>query len=279
MIKLELVEPDSDDWKAWRRECQSERDAVIERVRNGLDAQLSDLYKDFPLTEVYKHDGPPFYGKCAYCEVRIGSTGDIEHYRPKGKVTHEDGSLVMVDSNGGEKVPHPGYYWLTYEWSNLLYACGECNRIHTKKHGGVPVGKGTRFPVDGEHATEPGEEAKERPLLLNPLVDEPNDHLSIDETGIIREDSKSGEVSSRIFGLNIRQSLITDRLQAIEETKNAVHMYVTSLGTNSPDAPAKRKYLHRIRSGALPFALARRFALKKALSQYIPLFDIAHGEG
>ena len=279
MIKLKFVEPDSDDWKAWRQECQSERDAVIERVRNGEDAQLGDLYKDSRLTEVYRDDGPPFLGKCAYCESRIYDSGDIDHYRPRRAVTHEDGSPVMVDSNGGGTVPHPGYYWLAYEWLNLVYACSDCNRIHKKKHRGVRVGKGSLFPVDGKYATTPGEEVDERPLLLNPLVDEPGEHLSIDDTGIIRGESERGEVSSRIFGLNIRHSLITDRLQAIEETKNAAHMYVTSLGTNSPDAPAKREYLDRVRSDVLPFALARRFALKKALSRYTPLFDIAHGEG
>ncbi len=233
------------------------------------------------MTAVYKHDGPPFFGKCAYCEGRIESTqpGDIEHYRPKGKVTHEDQSPVMVDSNGGEEVPHPGYYWLTYEWSNLLYACIDCNRINAKKHGGVPVGKGARFPVDGKHATEPGGEVNEQPLLLNPLVDEPAEHLSIDETGILREKSERGKVFIRILGLNIREALIKDRLKAIEDTENAVHMYVTCLGANSPDVPKKWQYLEEVRSGALTFALARRFALKKSLSRYTPLFDLAHGEG
>ena len=99
---------------------------VIEQVRNSEKPQIKKrLYKDPRMQAVYKHDGRPFFGKCAYCEDRIVSTqpGDIEHYRPKGCVTNEDGSRVMVDANGGKKVPHPGYYWLAYEWTNLLYAC------------------------------------------------------------------------------------------------------------------------------------------------------------
>lgn len=281
MIKLELVEPDSEDWKEWRKECQLEREAVIERVRNGEDAQLSDLYKDPRMEAIYKHDGSPFFGKCAYCESRIGGTqpGDIEHYRPRRKVAYEDLSPVTVDSNGGDEVPHPGYYWLAYEWSNLLYACIDCNRINKKKHGGVLVGKWSRFPVDGEHATEPGGEVNERPRLLNPLVDEPDEHLSIDETGIIREESERGEVSSRILGLNIRQSLITDRLKAIEDTENAVLAYVTCLAAKSVDASTKLQSLVAARSGALSFALARRFALKKELSRLSPLFDLSQGGG
>jgi hypothetical protein len=66
--------------------------------------------------------------KCAYCEERIKTY--IEHYRPKGSV---QGSR------------HGGYYWLCYEWSNLLPACHECN-----KFGG---GKGTQFPVGNKHLT------------------------------------------------------------------------------------------------------------------------------
>ena len=132
--------------------------------------------------------------------------------------------------------------------------------------------------MDGEHATEPGGEVNERPLLLNPLVDKPDEHLCIDETGIISEKSERGKVSIRILGLNIRHSLITDRVKAIEDTENAVNVYVTCLGAKSPDAPAKRQYLDQVRSGALPFALARRFAIKKAMSRYTPLFDIAHEE-
>ena len=279
MIKLEFMEPGSDDWKAWRKKCQLEREAVIERVRNGEDAQLNDLYKDSRMQVVYKHDGPPFHGKCAYCEGRIASTqpGDIEHYRPKGRVTHEDRSLVMVDSNGGEKFPHPGYYWLAYEWANLLYACSDCNRINKQKPGGDPVGKGARFPVDGKHANEPGGEVNERPLLLNPLVDEPDEHFSIDETGIIKEKSKRGRVTIRLLGLNIRESLIKDRKKAIEDTDNALNAYVTYLGAQSSDASRKRQYLDQVRSGALPFALASRFALKKGMTRYSPLFDLAHG--
>ena len=279
MIQLQFEEPDCDDWKAWRRQCRLECEAVIERVRNGEEPQLGDLYKDARMQAVYKQDGPPFYGKCAYCEGRIGSTqpGDIEHYRPKGRVTHENRSPVMVTAKGGRKVPHPGYYWLAYEWTNLLYACSDCNRINTKQYGGQPVGKGARFPVEGKHATEPGEEKKERPLLLNPMVDKPDEHLSIDRTGIITEKSKRGQVTIRILGLNIREALITDRLKAIEDTQNALLAFVAALGNNSPDAPKKLNYLSKVRSGALPFALACRFALKKGMRRYKPLFHLAHG--
>lgn len=52
--------------------------------------------------------------KCAYCETKFthSSPGDVEHYRPKA------GYQQAVT----EPLRGPGYYWLGYEWSNLLFA-------------------------------------------------------------------------------------------------------------------------------------------------------------
>ena len=57
-----------------------------------------------------------FEQKCAYCETKIGVNADwdVEHYRPKGRVT--------------ENTAHPGYYWLAYDWDNLLPSCAFCNQ-------------------------------------------------------------------------------------------------------------------------------------------------------
>ena len=57
-----------------------------------------------------------YLGKCCYCETKINpvSTAHVEHFRPKSKITG-------VNKNG--------YYWLGYEWSNLLLACPSCNGI------------------------------------------------------------------------------------------------------------------------------------------------------
>jgi uncharacterized protein (TIGR02646 family) len=85
-----------------------------------------------------------FLGKCAYCEVQfvLDQTGDVEHFRPKAGVVDEH----------DQRVDHPGYYWLAYEWSNLLPSCSKCNRL-TKTKDGRRVGKGERFPVMGRRAS------------------------------------------------------------------------------------------------------------------------------
>ncbi len=80
-----------------------------------------------------------FSGKCAYCESKIELVSDahIEHYRPKSRFPE-----------------------LTFDWKNLLWACGKCN---STKH------KGDKFP----------DETDDGPIL-NPCEDDPDEHLTFD---------------------------------------------------------------------------------------------------
>lgn len=74
-----------------------------------------------------------FYNyKCAYCESIEAL--DVEHYRPKGKITNIDNSVIS----------NTGYYWLAYEWSNLIPACNKCNR---------EGGKNSKFPYQNNGNT------------------------------------------------------------------------------------------------------------------------------
>lgn len=105
-----------------------------------------------------------YKNKCAYCE-RI-TKADIEHYRPKKSVT---GAV------------HDGYYWLCYEWTNLIPSCANCNR-EGAKHNKFPI-LGIRvlhptFLTDGnldENANKAGQNPlmTEIPYLLHPEIDNP----------------------------------------------------------------------------------------------------------
>lgn len=79
---------------------------------NDVLAALSTLYHD----------------KCAYCETHDPDF-EVEHFRPKKLVS-------VIDRTNGQA--HDGYYWLCYEWSNLMPGCHDCNK------NGV---KGNRFPT------------------------------------------------------------------------------------------------------------------------------------
>ncbi|MGJ1503103.1 hypothetical protein [Sphingobacterium multivorum] len=105
-----------------------------------------------------------YLNKCAYCE-RL-EKADIEHYRPKKSVKDE---------------AHDGYYWLCYEWTNLLPSCVKCNRDGAKL---------THFPILGSRIHMPTFLSNgkinlnlnkanskplidEKPYLLHPEIDKP----------------------------------------------------------------------------------------------------------
>ena len=144
-----------------------------------------------------------FFGKCAYCEEDLSRShhGEMEHYRPKGEVRDVDNQIVMIRSASARPKKHPGYYWLTYEWRNLLPACQLCNKQPSTKK---PFGKGNRFPVNGKYATRKGYEKREKPLLLNPVIDNPQTHIVMDVSGVLGWKSSRGETTVKVLGLNER---------------------------------------------------------------------------
>ncbi|MFQ5637006.1 MAG: retron system putative HNH endonuclease, partial [bacterium] len=99
--------------------------AVTEKEQKKVDKK----YRHQQIKETLKI---MFHGKCAYCESKITHIdyGQIDHFKPKSK-----------------------YPELTFEWTNLLLACGICNG---------PVYKGNSFP-----------EAEEGGPLVNPCSDDP----------------------------------------------------------------------------------------------------------
>jgi len=154
-----------------------------------------------------------FHKKCAYCETFyvVAQPVDVEHFRPKG--------AVVVD-----KQKKPGYYWLASDWSNLLPSCIRCNRPNTYRMPNKKeetMGKSNFFPLEDEskRATKPGEERNEKPVLLNPFVDNPAKHLEFTEDGVVRPTLNSkgkpsirGEVSIRIYALS-RPDLVDHRAE------------------------------------------------------------------
>ena len=150
--------------------------------------------------------------KCAYCECRCKA--DIEHYRPAKAVSG---------------IEHDGYYWLCYEWSNLIPACITCNR---------EGGKHNHFPILGDRVFTPAVTADgkldlakfkaqvwplidEKPYLLHPEIDNPDDffefeidseHKGIRIKGV--DAAGRGEKTIEICKLN-RQELLLDRKDAV----------------------------------------------------------------
>lgn len=135
-----------------------------------------------------------FHFKCAYCESKVAATqpGAVEHYRPKGKVT--------VPGANGKAASKPGYPWLAAEWSNLLLSCTDCNSPRKQQVRSLPtrtLGKANWFPLADEalRATTPAHVVREPRLLLDPCVDQPEQHLRFTDAGDIQPRVRQGQRS------------------------------------------------------------------------------------
>lgn len=108
--------------------------------------------------------------RCAYCERPVGLHGTpIEHFRPKSKSVRSQ-TVTYQDR----------YWWLTWTWENLLFACVTCNQL---KANHFPLAVGTApMPTPARPAAPqlPASlfaTATEQPLLLDPRLDAPELHL------------------------------------------------------------------------------------------------------
>lgn len=136
------------------------------------------------------------HGKCCFCERKRDKARepDVEHYRPKCGVAEDN--------------THTGYWWLAYEWDNLLWSCKACNEDK----------KGTHFPIRGRRVrNEGGNLAGEDPLLLNPAVDDCELFFRYDwtKTDEILVPIQSNNLEARV-GVTI-ETLGLNRLELLQE--------------------------------------------------------------
>lgn len=271
MIKIKFDEPSDAHWRTWRQKCERATQELLTEVEQGNPCNIKDIYKE--QSSVYlSHDGP-FHGKCAYCESFIAADqpGDLDHYRPQGRVTDAGGRPIMIPGDVSKsEIAHPGYYWLVYDWRNLLPACADCNRPSKKKTGGQRIGKRDQFPVKNYRASKPGEEAQEEPLLIHPVFQDPERHLEIDYTGIFTFKTPEGETCIEIFGLNIREALVECRKKKYCQTKDQVQLLTGDLFSNPRKAQDRIRALMDIKKeGKEPYAAPGRAAIQKELSPVI----------
>jgi uncharacterized protein (TIGR02646 family) len=160
-----------------------------QRYNNGEREFLSTEFK----SAIYGHDTVKELlikiqdYKCCFCESKIGhiSYGDVEHFRPKAGWVQEN-----------ESINKPGYYWLAYEWDNLLLSCQLCNQ-RFKKNLFPLVDATTRVVSHIDNI------ANEVPLFLNPNVENVEEFITFNEEipkGIV--DTYRGEKTIEILGLD-----------------------------------------------------------------------------
>ena len=163
-------------------------------------------------------------GKCAYCEATTTESmhGDVEHYRPKST-----------------------YWWLAYVYDNYLASCQLCNQKFKSNHFRIADGhakmSGPQItpdttaaqmeelaktaipdPLDAD-AVEAFQAAhlNERPLILNPYIDDPADFFAWK----VREDIQEVDLVPR-----------ADKPEALHYVKAAEDL----LGLNRPELRERR---------------------------------------
>lgn len=233
-MKLFHRPPFLDDpaFKEWEKKSLRARAALLESMRP------PERFSESIWQEFKKEFLVPL-GKCAYCEGRYngGEFGDAEHYRPKGEVTE-----------GRRCIEHPGYFWLSYEWHNLLLSCKKCNSAHPDQDQSESSrkvshpGKLCEFPVSASRLTSPSADPErwieellaEKPMLLNPYFDNPCDHFEALKDGWLWHKTERGEATIAVCHLN-RRELREDRKSAEANVKGRATNFLIANLTGEQD--------------------------------------------
>lgn len=154
-----------------------EAKTLLGKLRKMSGSKRSEAWKDsdYQLWPLMKQLlGGMSHQKCWYSEEFVsGAKGDVDHFRPKGKVA-------------GVKPDHPGYWWAALDCSNFRFACQSCNRLYTDTLTGEVLGKGAYFPLYNEPSRSYAENAtlnNEDHLLLDPTKKGDPDLLWFEESG------------------------------------------------------------------------------------------------
>ncbi len=187
------------------------------------------------------------HGKCAYCERQLEAEEygrieyDIEHFRPKRKVSHWELPSDLQNYDIHITTPlldntESGYHLLAYHPLNYCISCKTCNSTL----------KGNYFPIEGIHTvngTDPEQLASEKPLLLNPVGDFDDDPASLISfhglspmaTGDSTYQKHRGLVTIALFHLDDlgRKYLFRERAHIIG--KLYAYLELTELAVNQAD--------------------------------------------
>jgi uncharacterized protein (TIGR02646 family) len=214
-------------WDAWQALAKAAREAYAAALKAGGKPEFQQkIWSDLKAWMLKN----ALNGKCAYCESKFeaSSFGEAEHYRPKSNVRDLQRKKVARAPGG----PHQGYYWLAYEWTNLLPSCGKCNNI---KRDLFPVAKAYVFGPDPDPEPQPGYwrerlNADEEPLLINPLFEDPSEYLVFGAGGTVvaRDGNPRGQATIDVFGLD-REELRTARVEQTEAVEEAIPLVLAKM--------------------------------------------------
>ena len=145
------------------------------------------------------------YDKCAFCETLITpiAYGDVEHFRPKA--AHRQGPKGFLT--------RPGYYWLAYEWSNVLFCCQLCNQRFKRNHFSLANPSRRARPHHNDIEDE-------QPMFINPAGENPTEFPEFREEYLSPTDGNPrGHATIESLGLN-REKLVEKRRDTLRPIKD-----------------------------------------------------------
>lgn len=140
--------------------------------------------------------------KCCFCESRVihVADGDVEHFRPKAGFRQDRLSPLR----------QPGYYWLAYDWDNLMLACTKCNQRN--KQSFFPLADNRKRARSHRGAIK-----KESPLFIHPGLENPEKHVTFEnEKAKPVRKSQRGQVTIDMLDLN-RVDLLDTRAESLQD--------------------------------------------------------------
>ena len=274
------------EWELYRLEFlewQKTRSGDAPKFQPKFDEKVWKGFRDWMEANV-------FHYKCAYCEtnLRQESIPDAEHFRPKREIIYQSAAAKTFDEDGVEVV-HPGYFWLAYNWKNLLPSCHVCNRYEGKKSS-FPAKSyflvARLNPVEVDNLThreirslnwqdvyylQPEDlDAREGRLLLHPFFDNPQDHIFFDVMGkaVAKDNSPEGTASIETFALNQEH-----KIRYRNEAQKSGFLYIMTRvaaeqGSVDSMRAAAEKALKEYFQGEKPYAAAVYDYLK---TMYAPI--------
>ncbi|CAH0147462.1 hypothetical protein SRABI80_00544 [Peribacillus frigoritolerans] len=152
--------------------------------------------------------------KCAYCETKYLDFNllNVEHLVPKSILTNNY-NLSRIYND---------------DFDSLVCICRSCS-----------MSKGSRFPLS------PNQE----PLILNPYIENPEEHFHYDHNGLILSNTEKGNTTINTFNLN-RSSLLKDRrrefLEFRKKWKSKSLLELESNTHNGAQFAGMKRYFSRL---------------------------------
>ena len=208
--------------KLFTPNVEGRKQEIGSKIERGIRTTSTDFTPYYNDREIKNRLLSDQHSKCCYCERHreIRYESDVEHFRPK--------------TNVSDDADHPGYWWLAYDWENLLISCSNCNRRH--KRNQFPLFEGSfraRGPEDDLEA--------ERPILINPTREDPEEFIGYvwdPEVAIVRltdspnETNRRGSMNAGILGLN-RSALMVERGRHLVALSKAAVAYQLAVAQNN----------------------------------------------